>query len=65
MNDYIKVLKAIELQPKAFQGNHFRRHAPLYAEAASRGHISCLIDGINTNLWRISLSGKSFLICNA
>lgn len=62
MNDYIKVLQAIKSFPKSFQSNYVRNHAHLVAEAASRGHISCLsTSGINTGVWEVTTSGVFFL----
>lgn len=61
MNNYIQVLRHIQYEPQTFQSNHFRGNASFYAEAASRGHISCLDGGRNTGKWRVTSSGAMFL----
>lgn len=62
MNDYIKVLQAIKGCPKTFQSNYVRNNASLVAEAASRGHISCLgADGRNQGAWEVTALGALFL----
>jgi hypothetical protein len=62
MNDYIKVLAAIKSCPKSFQSNYVRNNAALVAEAASRGHLSCLsADGRNNGAWEVTGSGVRFL----
>lgn len=62
MSDYLKVLQAIKSCPKSFQSNYVRNNASLVAEAASRGHISCLTTGgRNAGLWEITASGVMFL----
>jgi len=63
MNNYLKVLKHILNHPQTFQSNHFRHNASLYAEASSRGHITCLENGNSTGRWKISTIGHSFLNC--
>ncbi|BBA26442.1 HNS binding protein [Pectobacterium phage PPWS4] len=65
MSDYLKVLAAIKQCPKTFQSNYVRNHAALVAEAASRGHLSCLaMDGRNGGAWEITASGVKFLKVN-
>lgn len=62
MNDYLRVLQAIKSCPKTFQSNYVRNHAALVAEAASRGHLSCLsMDGRNNGAWEVTASGVDFL----
>lgn len=62
MSDYLKVLQAIKSCPKTFQSNYVRNNASLVAEAASRGHISCLsVDGRNAGAWEVTGSGVEFL----
>lgn len=61
MNNYLQVLKYIHANPQTFQSNHFRGNAGYYAEAASRGHISSMENGINVGKWRITASGLSFV----
>lgn len=61
MNNYIAVLKYILNQPQTFQGNHFRGNSSLYAEAASRSHITCLENGTNCGRWKLTSLGHSFL----
>lgn len=62
MSDYLKVLQAIKSCPKTFQSNYVRNNASLVAEAASRGHISCLTtSGRNGGAWEITASGARFL----
>lgn len=63
MSDYLKVLQAIKSCPKTFQSNYVRNNASLVAEAASRGHISCLsADGRNTGAWEVTGEGIRFLV---
>lgn len=62
MSEYLKVLQAIKGCPKTFQSNYVRNYSSLVAEAASRGHISCLgTDGRNNGAWEITASGTRFL----
>ena len=62
MDDYIRVLAAIKSCPKTFQSNYVRNNAALVAEAASRGHLSCLsADGRNAGAWEVTGSGVDFL----
>lgn len=62
MSDYLKVLQAIKSCPKTFQSNYVRNNAALVAEAASRGHISCLnVAGRNNGAWEITSQGVRFL----
>lgn len=62
MGEYIKVLQAIKSCPKTFQSNYVRNYADLVAEAASRGHITCLTtDGRNGGAWEVSAKGVKFL----
>lgn len=61
MGNYLNVLNHIHKYPQSFQSNHFRGNSGLYAEAASRGHISALENGRNTGRWHITASGLTFL----
>lgn len=62
MGEYLKVLAAIKSCPKTFQSNYVRHNADLVAEAASRGHISCLdAEGRNTYVWELTTMGQIFL----
>lgn len=61
MNDYLKVLSHVKNRPQTFQSDFVRNHASLVAEAASRGHISCLNNGRNSGRWNLTLIGHSFL----
>ena len=62
MSEYIKILMAIKSCPKTFQSNYVRSYANLVAEAASRGHLSCLsADGRNNGAWEVTALGVSFL----
>ncbi len=61
MNNYLAVLMYIHAQPQTFQSNHFRGNAGYYAEAASRGHITALDNGVNTGMWRITTSGLQII----
>lgn len=62
MSEYLKVLAAIKACPKTFQSNYARNNADLFAEAASRGHITCLgPDGRNNGAWEVSAAGVRFL----
>lgn len=62
MSEYLKVLAAIKGCPKSFQSNYARNNAALVAEAASRGHISCLtVSGRNGGSWEVTSAGVEFL----
>ncbi|UEW68674.1 hypothetical protein vBSEqdws315_23 [Enterobacter phage vB_SEqdws-315] len=62
MGEYLRVLAAIKSCHKTFQSNYVRNNASLVAEAASRGHISCLsVDGRNTGAWEVTGAGVRFL----
>lgn len=65
MSEYLKVLAALKSCPKSFQSNYVRNNAAMVAEAASRGHISCLTtSGRNGGAWEITASGVEFLSIN-
>lgn len=65
MSDYLKVLLTLKSCPKSFQSNYVRNNAALIAEAASRGHISCLSGaGRNAGVWEVTASGIAFLAMN-
>lgn len=61
MNNYLSVLQHILNIPQTYQSNHFRGNAGIYAEAASRGHISCMQCGKNIGRWCITSKGRLFL----
>uniref|UniRef100_A0A7D5G3X0 Uncharacterized protein n=44 Tax=Kayfunavirus TaxID=2732686 RepID=A0A7D5G3X0_9CAUD len=62
MSEYLRVLAALKSCPKTFQSNYVRNNAALVAEAASRGHLSCLsMDGRNNGAWEITAAGTKFL----
>lgn len=62
MSEYLKVLAGIKSCPKSFQSNYVRNNSALVAEAASRGHISCLtMSGRNGGAWEVTASGVEFL----
>lgn len=62
MSEYLKVLAAIKSCPKSFQSNYARNNAAFIAEAASRGHISCLtVGGRNGGAWELTSAGVEFL----
>lgn len=62
MSEYLQVLATIKSCPKTFQSNYVRNHADLVAEAASRGHISCLsVDGRNAGAWEVTAEGVRFM----
>ncbi|MGL5583271.1 MAG: hypothetical protein ACRDCE_20285 [Cetobacterium sp.] len=61
MNNYLKVLKHIHANPQCFQSDFVRANAAMVAEAASRGHISCVFDGKNVGRWRITDFGLTFV----
>ena len=65
MSEYLKILAAIKSCPKSFQSNYVRNNASLVAEAASRGHLSCLTaNGRNAGAWEITAAGVEFLNVN-
>lgn len=62
MNNYLDVLNYIHANPQTFQSNHFRGNSGYYAEAASRGHISCVVNGRNTGRWLVTARGLAFIL---
>lgn len=62
MGEYMRVLATLKSCPKTFKSNYARDNAGLFAEAASRGHITCIgADGRNQGAWEISCAGLRFL----
>lgn len=62
MSEYLKLLANFKSCPKTFQCNYVRYNAALVAEAASRGHITCLnLNNRNNGAWEITASGVKFL----
>lgn len=62
MSEYLKLLSAFKHYPRAFQANYCRHNANLVAEAASRGHITCLdAKGRSLGVWEITAQGTKFL----
>lgn len=57
MNELLKVVKACQLEGKAFQSDFARKHAYAFAECASRGLITCLQGGLNKNRWIATAAG--------
>lgn len=61
MNEYLKILREILLNPRTFQCDFVRYQAALIAEMASRGHISCVIQGMPKSRWYVTRKGLGFL----
>lgn len=61
MNEYLKVLHALYMNPRHLQSDFARYNAKIIAEAASRGHITCLLAGIATNKWYLTIKGAETL----
>lgn len=61
MNQYLKTLYEIYKEPKFLQSDFARYNAKSVAEAASRGHITCVLAGIATNKWYVTISGAELL----
>jgi hypothetical protein len=62
MDEYLKFLFQIKMEPRTFKSNFARDHASLVAEAASRGHLTCLNGaGINSGLWVLTSRGTRLL----
>lgn len=61
MNQYLRVLYEIYMNPKHLQSDFARYNAKLVAEAASRGHITSVTAGIAVNKWHITIGGMDFL----
>lgn len=57
MNELIKVIRACQQEPKAFQSDFARKHASAVAECASRGFITCLQYGVNKGRWMVTSEG--------
>lgn len=65
MGEYLRVLAAIKSCPRTFQSDFARSNAKYVAEAASRGHLSCLtVDGTNGGAWEVTARGVKFLKLN-
>lgn len=62
MTEYVNFLKYIKLFTPKFQSDYCRYNAKLVAEAASRGHISC-IDWNHqaTSKWKLTHLGYDVL----
>lgn len=62
MDDYLRVLFTVSREPKTFKSNYARDHASDIAEAASRGHLTCLNGcGINSGVWTVTAKGTRLL----
>lgn len=61
MSEYLKVLLECHKHPKAFQSDYARYCAGYIAEAASRGHITSVINGLPTARWYVTAEGLKFL----
>ena len=57
MKEIILVIKEVQKDPKAFQSDYARKYAVSIAEAASRGFITCLQDGVNQRHWMATPKG--------
>lgn len=57
MNELIKVIIACQNDPKAFQSDFARKHASAFAEASSRGFVTCLQHGVNKGRWMATKEG--------
>lgn len=57
MKEIIEVIKEVQRAPKAFQSDYARKYAVSIAEAASRGLITCLQNGINQRHWMATPKG--------
>lgn len=61
MNALLNLLLELQREPKAFQSDWARANAYHVAEAASRGYITCVQQGINRGKWYVSLKGVNLL----
>lgn len=61
MYEYLELLSILSVNPKELQSDYARYNAKLIAEAASRGHITCIIFSVPTNKWYITNKGRKFL----
>lgn len=61
MGQYLEMLKDILFRPKHFQSDFCRYNAALVAEAASRGHISSVVQGAPKGKWFITKAGLEML----
>lgn len=61
MNHYLQVLLHIRMTPQKFQSDFSRAQARFIAEAASRGHVSCLRGGVNCGEWYVTDAGVYFM----
>lgn len=61
MYKYLELLSYLSVSPKELQSDYVRYNAKLIAEAASRGHITCIVFGVPTNKWFITNKGRKFL----
>lgn len=61
MNALLNLLIELQRDPKAFQSDWARANAYHVAEAASRGYITCIQQGINRGKWYVALKGSRLL----
>jgi len=62
VDKYLKLLFTVKMEPKTFKSNYAREHASEIAEAASRGHLTCLNGcGINAGVWTVTARGVRLL----
>lgn len=62
MDEYLKVLYRIKMEPRTFKSNYARDNASEIAEAASRGHLTCLDGcGVNSGVWTVTARGVRLL----
>ncbi len=62
MDEYLKFLFIIKMEPKTFKSNFARENASMVAEASSRAHLTCLNGaGINSGIWTLTAKGHRLL----
>ena len=64
MGPYLQLLQEILQRPKHFQSDYCRYNAVLISEAASRGHITCVINGLPKGKWFLAKAGYEFMSQN-
>ncbi|MDT8900638.1 hypothetical protein [Anaeroselena agilis] len=61
MDEYIQVLLKIIFKPRTFQCDFAREHAAKIAEMASRGHITCILNGRVFPKWYGTKAAMDFI----
>jgi|GEM_PF-1709227 len=61
MNEYLSVLRHVLLNPQSFQSDFSRKNSATIAEAASRGHVSAVLNNKARDRWFVTSSGLALV----